>query len=98
MTTWKPATIRSIGSLDDLCALWAPVLGLQLQRVMEPAEVRQALSMPAPPDDGVEAALERWSAVPLDCRFVPPGIRRDGVTELDIRVWLKVGAILERGL
>jgi len=94
---WNPALDRVAGR-DGLTVIWAMALTVALGRRVRPAEVAAALQATDHWDAGLEPAVTRWKAVPPSLRFCPPGIRRSAVTEADVRMWLKVGAILERAL
>lgn len=90
---WKPVLLVP---LPILFGAWAAAMAVQLRRPVTPTEVMAALEAPPPLDVGVEPAVARWRAVLPAFRFCPPGIDPRRVTETDVRMWLKVGCILER--
>lgn len=92
--SWKP-DIDLAHAPHGLYPLWAMALTVALKRPVEPREVVSAVRHPGWPDTGLEPAVARWKAVPVRHRFCPPGIKAP-CTEADVRMWLKVGATLER--
>ena len=92
---WSPRLIP-FTTRDGLAELWAAAIGLQLQRfVTARSVVRAWVSAPNYQDAGLEPAVARWKAVPVDLRFCPPGILSP-CTEADVRMWLGTGSCLER--
>lgn len=92
---WEPRLDRVMGS-DGLYRMWAKALTVALGRTVSPEQVAVAVRTSIHWDTGLEPAIARWRAVPSSLRFCPPGIDRRYLTEADVRMWLKVGAILER--
>jgi hypothetical protein len=93
---WHPVLARPVYGMDALYALWAKALTVTLRRPVRALDVYVAIRVTEHWDPGLGPAVARWKAVPASMRFCPPGIARFSVTEADVRMWLKVGAILER--
>lgn len=92
---WSPF-LYGVRGPEGLYRLWAVTLSATLGRPVRAAEVALAIHATDHVDAGLEPAVNRWRAIPPPLRFCPPGIRRQYMDESDIRMWLKVGAILER--
>jgi hypothetical protein len=92
---WRPF-LQGAKDIHGLARIWAVAIGAKLGHPVTEVDVVRAIWADPIADPGAGPALARWRRVPPALRFVPPGLRPDRVDEKDIRMWLKVGALLER--